>query len=338
MINIQNYSIIEYLENSKFYIAIGPLQGYINGKNDILYLLIDNLDSINDYIDYIKDNHTLYDILTNYSQFGFELGESMFISQDLYNDAINYNINILDNAIMNDNNIIVIDNHNLNYYRNKNTNVSEFSDFQLRKLYATFASIIIDKYDHTNVDFTINSYNKMYEIVLNYLANFKQDKATENIAIILGTTVKYNVSNTYTTCGCNSQNNNSTSSNVNCYDSYMGGLQYVLETMLSDINFYNEWFFVKDNDKVFVNDILVDSLIKLLEDFLAMNIDLSLSTNSYNCNCHDSDNTVNSDNINTIRNYIKLLNYIKDCTFVENGNKLKVYGQAYAELLPKLDF
>ena len=79
----------------------------------------------------------------------------------------------------------------------------------------------------------------------------------------------------------------------------------------------------------------------LLEEFEATEYDLSFSQSKpmYWCNCTQSTmNATDKCNHETIQNYIKVLNWVRDGQIDENTNKIRVYGAKFAELLPKLIF
>ena len=97
-----------------------------------------------------------------------------------------------------------------------------------------------------------------------------------------------------------------------------------------------------DNEgKLYANEGLIKALILLLEDFEEANYDLSFSGKSiYNhtCTCDNSVSSVNQTNHNIIKNYITLLNWVLNGCIDNNTNKIKVIGEKFAELLPKLTF
>ena len=55
------------------------------------------------------------------------------------------------------------------------------------------------------------------------------------------------------------------------------------------------------------------------------------------CNC-EAIESMNNCNKETILNYKKVLNWVQNNEIEENTNKIKVYGEAFGELIPNLQF
>jgi hypothetical protein len=96
------------------------------------------------------------------------------------------------------------------------------------------------------------------------------------------------------------------------------------------------------------NTALIDKLMQLLTEFLGLGYNLNLSGNDVStCGCHKSkycpslDDAINDDNCSNraiIMNYIKVLNWVKNDEVSQNINKIKIYGQQFATILPLLMF
>ena len=74
---------------------------------------------------------------------------------------------------------------------------------------------------------------------------------------------------------------------------------------------------------------------------IVSNLDINIITDTDNINtmfCPSLDNSSDSCNRSIIQNYLKVLEFVKTNTILENKNKIKVYGETFGELLPKLSF
>ena len=113
------------------------------------------------------------------------------------------------------------------------------------------------------------------------------------------------------------------------------------KTMLGKDTFYIDWFYIYDDvsGKSILNEELVNTLITFITEFL--NLDINIITDTDNINtmfCPSLDNSSDSCNRSIIQNYLKVLEFVKTNTILENKNKIKVYGETFGELLPKLSF
>ena len=108
--------------------------------------------------------------------------------------------------------------------------------------------------------------------------------------------------------------------------------------MLGDIEFYKDWFMLSNpEDKGTYNENVVDELIKLIDEFISLEYSLQFEKKMSKCNCEQISD-VNNCNKETILKYKEVLNWIKENKIEENTNKIKVYGEAFGELLPNLYF
>ena len=138
--------------------------------------------------------------------------------------------------------------------------------------------------------------------------------------------------------------------------------------------FYEDWFTTNmgggagpggaGNGVTIPNDTLIDALKNLIDEFVELGYDLNFTgkrgANTL-CGCRHmtpagslsgalnggGNNGTNSaypgtgdspQNYKTLENYEKVLDWIKNCEMDANRNKINVYGKAFGELLPKLQF
>lgn len=237
---------------------------------------------------------------------------------------------------------------NLNYYYNKNKFMDmTFDEDALSNLYSTFASIILE-YTQIDPDARLSNPNRVYELVLNWLKGFKSDCATVALNLILGTQLSLDTKTTG--CGCPTSANGCASTNgavsesyldtKSCLDKYLDAMAEWVKKMLSDPNFYEDWFTIPISSNEFVwNETLVDSLITLLEEFLEAYGEGMIATDKrINCGCPTIKSNADDYRLKHIENYLKVLNWIKDCEMYNNMNKTKVYGSKFGEILPTLQF
>jgi hypothetical protein len=214
-----------------------------------------------------------------------------------------------------------------------------YTEDQLNSLCHTFFEVLSDGAMVSDDDM-LKEKNQIYAAVVNYYKNYQTDDALANIALILNSTVSSDVS-TSSTCGCQSTASTGTSKTETCYDTYKLAMSQWLIKMLGDVDFYKDWMWMLDIDgEPFANKELINALILLLENFEAAEYDLSFSNKSiYNHSCTSStDDTTDAANHKKIQNYIMLLNWILDGSIDNNANKIKVIGEKFGELLPKLCF
>lgn len=235
-----------------------------------------------------------------------------------------------------------------------------FTEDELDNLYPTFFKLIRD-----NTTFTEYSYgtNAIYKAVIDYYAGYKSDCASVLINLILNSNYSSSVNST-SSCGCQSSSSCFTMNGYTvgqpqqdtvsydtktCLEKYQDAMYEYLVMMLSDVQFYCDWMYNHDtlmDDEP--NTALIDKLIQLLTEFLGLGYNLSLSGNDVStCGCHKSkycpslDDTTNDDNCSNraiIMNYIKVLNWVKNDEVSQNINKIKIYGQQFASILPLLIF
>lgn len=303
------------------------------------------------------------------------LGEDYFLSWSLWNYLMTYN-NDLRQHLMEEGatdfryqdymdsqyNRINIDKYidvadtDIKYY----LNINKLKDFHFTKeeldnFVSTFCTIILDNTTLTDIT-DIN--NTIYKSVLEYYQkNGKDDVAVVMDLIFNNNTLLFNNSNnTGMTC-CNTGYKNGTTSgtanisyandsldgtvsSISCLDIYKQSMLLYLKKMLGDYNFYCDWFFTKTDTGSVPNDLLIDTLKKLFDEFKELGYILSWS--KYNCGCGNniSDKMLAESDANyrIFDNYYQVLEYNSDNVVCDNKNKIKVYGEAFAEILPYLVF
>jgi hypothetical protein len=196
----------------------------------------------------------------------------------------------------------------------------------------TFSKIILD---NTSLDIYSQD-NYIYYNVLNYYSNGSSDDTQSGIQLILGSTFGSTTINSYSSCGCN--NSSKTLTDTSCLNLYKNAMKEYLVKMLGNKDFYNNWFLLSEEGiQSQYNALVVDKLINLIDEFLSLNYNLQFDKKMSKCNCEQI--TPESDcNLNIIKNYKLVLEYIKNNTIDMNVNKIKVYGEAFGELLPNLQF
>lgn len=250
----------------------------------------------------------------------------------------NYLPNYIDNYWLNVDYFNNIDNFNtLNYYIKKNSYLDYvFTEDELHNFYSTFCSIIllISVYNPTtNIDM-------IYKRTLEYFRYFKSDEAAIGITLILGS-LYGSVDNNKVGCGCNTIGNNNTDiqCSKSCIDYYKDAMNEYLKSMLGDYTFYQNWFFIQNEDETIVNQELIDKIKTFITEFLSLDLDISTDKKqTSNCNCPSVDLSSDKCNRGIIENYLKVIEYIEQNQIEENINKIKIYGEQFAELLPKLQF
>ena len=251
-----------------------------------------------------------------------------------------------------------------------------FTEEELLALNSTFMKSI-QRYS-TFTDYNLGT-NAIYKAVIDFYANGQYDAATVLMNTIFNGTIS--TTTVTSTCGCGTQSTCATSlssgstgintgtevipvDTASCIDKYKAAIYQWLIQMLSDTSFYCCWMFTENEelDESNPNTLLIDMLIELLEEFLALGIDLSNlgSSSTTSCNCGHSikyngyknnssdctdllNNNINGglnncSNYGIISNYIKVLKWVRNNEIEENKNKIYIYGKQFAEIFPLLNF
>lgn len=299
----------DYYINKSLYFTIIDLPGD-NGSSDEIYdyFISDEVSNIK-LNDVTGSSEELFIYLPNYI-------DNDCINVDYFNDIDNFNT--------------------LNYYIKKNSYLDyTFSNEELHNFYSTFCSTILSISIYqptTNIDM-------IYKQVLEYFRSFKSDYALIGISLILGS-LYGTASNSNVGCGCNTIGNNSDiQCSKTCIDYYKDAMNDYLKSMLGNYNFYQNWFFIQNEDETIVNKELIDKLKIFINEFLSLDLDISTDKKQIsNCACPTVDLSSDKCNRGILNNYLKVLDWVENCKIEENINKIKIYGEQFGELLPKLQF
>lgn len=233
---------------------------------------------------------------------------------------------------------------NTSWFIKKNNLVElAYSEYELKNFIQTFCKIILDGTEISSED-KVTSINQIYKKVLEYWST-GYDEALVNLQLILST--KSKTTPEYTTATCNScfntiSTNSSTSiDTTSCYDIYIEAMKQWLQDMLGNTSFYEDWFMMTIDDAKVPNADLIDSEIKLIQALLDSGLYIGTSDSTMEksvCNCPSLDSSYTDDecNRNILKNYIKVLQWVKACQISANKNKIKVYGSEFGELLTKI--
>lgn len=251
-------------DNNKYYanipfVSYDPDKSYLENKrdNEIFVLLDENFLNNEDAEEFISMLDDRYEFLNN-ADSPIDL---IHIASSNYNYFKNLNV-ISDIAIDEDD--------------AKNTNI-------------TFMNILKETFRYSNLEPT----DYLYKNIIDFYSNGQFDDALILMNSIFNNQI--NVTSTQSTCGCNQQASNCSSSNLNssnalntgtelvnyedasCADKYKAAIYLWLQKMLSDTEFYCNWLFIGSEDdpnEWIPNDTIIDKLIELLQ-FLLDNFDLS---------------------------------------------------------------
>lgn len=232
---------------------------------------------------------------------------------------------------------------NLPYFNEKNKLIdNEYSEEELNNFYSNFCKIILEYTKIGESGRENDGLNPVYRLVLNYFKNFGTDCASESIAMILNTGYTVNTNAGTSGCGCNS---NSSSNNGEitppCSTLYEEAMRTWLVKMLGDTQFYQDWFMIYENDEDYIpNDVLGNRLYEFIEEFIGLGNTLSFLQSKYrrNCDCPTILIDENDCNYNILMNYLKVISYALEDVIIPNANKVKIYGEKFGELLPRLQF
>ena len=233
------------------------------------------------------------------------------------------------------------DYNNLVYFNEKNNALTnKFSEDELNNFYSTFCSIIL-KYTKISDSLLLDSKNQIYNLVLNYFANFKSDEGSNALSLILNSGYIVNNTTVSTSCSCNSNTTSSQEISKSCFDLYSEAMINWLGTMLGDSKFYEDWFRIyKSDDDYIPNDVLIEALNTFFDEFINMQHTLTfLKTTTVKCDCPTPVSfNENECNYNILRNYRKIFDWVFNEEIDSNINKIKIFGSQFAELLPNLQF
>jgi hypothetical protein len=215
----------------------------------------------------------------------------------------------------------------LEYFFDQNKLFENTADIDLSSFYQLFANTILNK---TKIDIlSTDIKNQMYKTVLEYFANGMSDHTTYTLNLILNSPAKTPID-----IVCYSDPSQSS-----CLDIYKDSMNVILSNMLGDAEFYYDWMYAEDEDgNKRPDELFIKELIYLLNILVSSNYDLSFTKyTKFSCGCGHSINKT-TDNYTIINNYKKILDKIRQCELQNNINKIKVIGNSFGSLLPKLQF
>ena len=217
------------------------------------------------------------------------------------------------------------------------SNAISFSDSDIANFCSTFCKTILD----ANTTLVIDTPTKaLYKSVLEYFRDDETNDAIQNLALVLNTNVIYpEIKTASSLCSCAGMNNYLSENNgLSCLNIYKLSMYQHLINMLGDIEFYKMWFFTINTPPVARKN-MVNNLKLLIDLLLASNYNLSLQEDDFYCTVNYSQNEAYNTNKKILENYKMILDIvISDCGLSKNKNKIKLYGQEFGKLLPKLKF
>jgi hypothetical protein len=318
---------------------------------------IDFLNTINAQIYMNNDTKNYYIYISfvvpnnNESYIDKYLNNGIFIklTDDIINDVISLeehinNFDIEDELYVknvNINDFESIQSTNYKYYTKLNNLLEvEIGENDILNFYQLFMSTILQ---YSNIQNEELLKNQIYKKVIEYYANGQTDNTLTGLKLILkGVAVNYIDTSELTSCGCNQSiiesnttvNNSGVITTGDCVTAYTESMYLYLVQMFKDIDFYYDFMF-NDNEP---NENLINSLYNLIEYLKGMDFSLDFNNNKDN-HCYCEDLTVkNTNNYNILNNFQKVLQWVNECKIVENTNKIKIYGEQFAQLLPNLQF
>lgn len=226
----------------------------------------------------------------------------------------------------------------IKYLHKLNTILSrEFTEAEILDLISTFFNIIQND-TQIKEETKLVPNNPAYDITMQYYINGKYDDTLQHLLTVLNTKVKTETVPSYN-CGCNTTVSDSDegTTNISCADVYKQSLQSLVVQMLSNPDFYKDWFFmVNDEGEVVPNDLLITELIKLLRELLDMDFDLSFTSDRlWNKCCNNESDSIHLENRNIIKEYIKLLELMKEGCLDDISNRINIIGTKFGNLLLK---
>lgn len=222
---------------------------------------------------------------------------------------------------------------NIKYYFKKNKALDyPFTENEINNLCSTFAKIILEISNISEEDL-LETTNQGYKACLEYISNGKSDCATRLMQLILGNYYPTNntLSPTLDTCGnCNSSSKSSSNNELSCLETYRAAMIEILKSMLGNTDFYNDWFMDEMGNP---NTCLTQLIRELLDAYKEINKSIDIMR-SKNCGCPRIKSSSNSSsNYDDFENYKKILDYIDNCEIEKNKNKIKLFGQEFADKL-----
>ena len=314
-LNYINGKVVKHKDTNIYYVYIGAIYGYddSHGYDNGLLFEINN--------DLITDVYSI---------------ENILVEQTLDSEYIHKaSLEEIENGLFNT--YIPVRTIDFNIYKLRNDmNSYQYTEYELNNFAATFMKIIqyLGNFSNDNMN---TSKNQIYKRVIDFYANGQTDNTLIDLTLLLKSeSYTYNETTTMSMCGCSDANTstNLTGLTDDCASIYQNAMLLYLKQMLSDLDFYYDFFHI-DGEPI---EDLIDGLIRLIEEFKTLGYDLSFDTNKTHCGCSKLSTDNRSCNYNILDNYIRVLNWIKESQIEEHTNQIKIYGEQFAELLPKLQF
>lgn len=238
---------------------------------------------------------------------------------------------------------------NYHFYITKNQILDHgFEEDDIRRLCSTFPQTILD---FTQIDYNaiITKKNQIYDKILKYFQSNQTDCVTQGIELILNQTEVGIPTNTATTtqkmmgeCGtCTTTSNDNSQNGNSCLSLYREAMNTILKSMLADKEFYIDWMTYQRPDGTYPFEELIDKLKNLIVAYGELKPWKSFSPNivkkGLGCNCPTIQGASDDSNItNALNNYLKVLCWVECGELDENTNKIRIYGQEFASILPTL--
>lgn len=240
---------------------------------------------------------------------------------------------------------------NYHFYITKNQILNHgFEEDEIKRLCSTFARTIID-FTQINYSTIITKKNQIYDKVLKYFQSNQTDCVTQGIELILNQTEVGIPTNTATStqkmmgeCGtCTTTPNDDNSQNGgSCLSLYRDAMNTILQSMLADKEFYIDWMTYQRPDGIYPFDELIEKLKSFIIAYGELKPWKSSASNiikkGLGCNCPTIQGGPNDDSniINILNNYLKVLCWVECGELDENTNKIRIYGQEFGSILPIL--
>ena len=336
-----NESLPEYIREKYFVYYV--ISGLFDSNNSIhaIYVDLNSVDKLHTFISNIQKTDISL-LFTGDSN--FVLGQDYYLNESLYNSMEQVELVYLPDYMTidgyNSDMFDYLDNYSalFEYFVKKNKYLKfTFDEAFLKEFYVSFATLILELNVYTpseNIDY-------IYKQVLDYFANYQSDDVYLGMSLIFNTLYS-TVTNTNVNCGCNTgTNNNNNVCTTSCKDYYKNAMSEYIKSMFGDYTFYQKWFFITDEDTGAkqVNQLMVDKLRLFITEFLALGISLNTNTSSNNnCMCPTIDTSSDECNRGIVTNFLTILDYIEQNKIEENSNRIKVYGETFGNLFPKLLF
>lgn len=222
-----------------------------------------------------------------------------------------------------------------NYFKKKNEYKDlTFDEEYLKAFYVNLAKLILELTVYTpteNIDF-------IYKQVLEYFANYQSDDVYLGMSLIFNTL--YGTANNKPNCGCQTNPTMDAICTTSCNDYYKNAMIEYIKQMFGDYTFYSKWFFITDTETgvTQVNQMMIDKIRLFITEFLSLDINIGFVSERNNCMCPTIDMTSDKCNRGILNNFLSILYFVEQNDIEENSNRIKVYGEEFGKIYPKLIF